>query len=84
MAKDQHIELFFHCRQCMEDKPLGKSMEEFSHLAVGLTSDKQIAVRCIRHDALVGVLTEHGRLLEKLGHCECERCNPDPDRVRLP
>lgn len=47
MAK--HIELYFHCRQCLNELPRGISPSDYQELEAGWTV-KGIQVWCKRHD----------------------------------
>lgn len=43
------IEVFFHCKRCIAEKPPGQSPREFARLEAGWTPEG-VAVRCVRHN----------------------------------
>jgi hypothetical protein len=43
------IQLYFHCRKCLEEKPEGMSPQEWSSLEIGYTA-LGIQVWCKRHN----------------------------------
>jgi len=48
MSKTNDIKMFFHCKDCLNDKPDDASPQEWSRLEVGWTV-KGLQVWCIRH-----------------------------------
>ena len=49
MKQKCEIELFFHCKDCLKDRPDDASPRDWSRLEVGWTI-KGLQVWCIRHD----------------------------------
>lgn len=50
ISTDNQIEMFFHCKLCMEARPANKSPQEWSRIEVGATHFG-IQIWCKRHDA---------------------------------
>jgi hypothetical protein len=46
---NNHIKLFFHCAQCMEDKPANISPRDWAQIEAGWT-DHGLQVWCKRHE----------------------------------
>ena len=43
------IEMFFHCKECMDEIPAGESPMDYQRIQVGWT-EQGLEVWCIRHD----------------------------------
>lgn len=48
---------FFHCQECLEERPLDVSPMEWARQQVAITSTGAIQVRCTRHDLNISVMT---------------------------
>jgi hypothetical protein len=59
MSKND-IQMFFHCKKCVEELPKGISPREWAHLEVGMTSYGSVQIWCIRHDEEVYNLLTFG------------------------
>lgn len=72
MANQNRITTFLTCRRCQQEKPGNESMEKWSRLNVGLTTDG-LQVWCVRHrQQVVHVTPEMPRaLVEDRPECEC-------------
>jgi hypothetical protein len=51
---DCQIVSFFHCVQCLDERPDGQSPRDWTWLEFGLTADRRLQVWCIRHEREVG------------------------------
>jgi len=60
------IHLYFHCKKCLEELPMGMSPRDFSRNETGWTKEG-IQVWCIRHDENVVHLDFKGN---KVGYAE--------------
>ena len=58
-----HIQLYFHCQQCLDEKPDAVSPQEYCRLQVGWTK-KGVQVWCVRHDCNVVHLDFLGQKIE--------------------
>lgn len=47
------IGMFFHCRQCVMEKPKGESPASYARIQAGIVAPGLIRVWCNRHDMLV-------------------------------
>jgi hypothetical protein len=66
------IVTFFHCAQCGDERPDGESPRDWARFEVGLTADRRLQVRCIRHECEVGTfeVTPHRlREISKMPGC---------------
>lgn len=66
-----HIESFFHCGKCIDEKPNDKSPKEWSQIGCGWTK-KGFQVWCNRHDLNIVHLDFMG---QKIGYAEEEEKN---------
>lgn len=46
---DCEIRMYYHCKRCLEELPIGTSPVEYQRIEAGAT-DKGFQVRCLRHD----------------------------------
>ena len=51
---DRQIVSFFHCAQCLDERPEGQSPRDWTRLEFGLTADRRLQVWCLRHEREVG------------------------------
>jgi len=51
---DCQIVSFFHCAQCLDERPDGQSPRDWTRLEFGLTAARRLQVWCIRHERAVG------------------------------
>ena len=73
-AEQNHIGLYFHCQQCLDEKPDVVSPQEYCRLQVGWTK-KGVQVWCVRHDCNVVHLDFMG---QQIGYAEAEPVEPEP------
>jgi hypothetical protein len=73
------IDMYFHCGDCVKEKPEGFSMEEYARLNVGIVFDGEfLQIWCVRHNKHVAMLRLHPEVTlawqkgEELG--ETEEC----------
>lgn len=53
----EKIELYFHCKKCIQGKPASSSAKSYARLAVGFTPDGNIQVWCNRHNINVALIS---------------------------
>jgi hypothetical protein len=66
MMSNSKINLFFHCKQCVAERPDDVTPEQFSRLSVGWT-DVGVQVWCFRHDINVVNLDFMGQKVRATG-----------------
>lgn len=64
-SKDNFIQSFMHCANCINDLPKGSSVSDWSHIEVGWT-EKGLQVRCIRCDKNILNLDFKGQKMDTI------------------
>jgi hypothetical protein len=72
---DFDILAFLHCKQCLEEVPVGQSPAEFARVNVFLANPEGIVLWCVRHDELIVAFTSPEDLVEQAEDLVCPCCN---------
>ena len=65
------IQVYIHCRRCMEEKPSLMSPKEFSKISIGKTPDG-LQIWCDRHDEEIASFPFDWS--DEPNYCECDSC----------
>ncbi len=53
------IDMFFHCADCVKERPEDQSMEESARINVGIVDGEFLQIWCTRHNKHVAMLRLH-------------------------